>query len=222
MIKLFAQALLMLMPWSLRRLGLIKIFGFKISKSARIGYSIVLPENLLMGDYSRIGHLNFITKLRLLEIGDYGVVGSLNRVTAMPRSNKDFFVKDKNRDPALIIGRHSAITNAHQIDCTDRLSIGEFSTLAGWHSQILTHAIDFIEPRQRAQSVTIGNYCFVGTRAIFLPGASLPNYSILAAGGVVHKKMQDPYTLYGGVPAAPVKSLDKSLGYFNRVQGHIY
>lgn len=219
--KILIQLALFIIPWPLRRRLLIILFKYKISPSAKIGISVVAPEILVMEDNSRIGNFNFITKLRLLEIGDFGRIGSLNRVTAMPKSNTQFFRNDPDRDPVLKIGRHAAVTNAHQIDCTDSVTIGDFSTFAGWHSQILTHAIDFEEPRQKAQPVTIGSYSFVGTRSVFLPGASLPSYSILAAGAVVHRPMPDTHTLYGGTPAVAIKAVDPQLGYFARATGFI-
>lgn len=222
MIRLLLQLGLMILPWPLRRRALKAMFGYSIAPTARIGFSVVAPETLIMGEHAQIGHLSFITKLRLLEMGEFCVLGSLNRVTAMPRTNTDFFALDPDRDPCLVMEPHSAITNAHQIDCTDRVTIGAFATFAGWHSQILSHAIEFETPRQRARPVTIGSYSFVGTRSVLLPGAVLPDHCILAAGSVLQRAMDENYTLYGGVPAKAVKSLDADMGYFTRTTGFVH
>lgn len=221
MIRLVGQILLMILPWALRRRALNRLFGYQIAPSAKIGLSIVAPEDLVMDDGSYIGHLNVIVKLQLLKVGKSSSIGALNYITAMPRSNSQFFREDLERKPALLMGDYSAITKVHYIDCTDTVILGEFSTFAGLGSQILTHAVEFSAPRQRAQPVSIGRYCFVGTKSVFLPGAQLPDYSILAAGSVLHKPMVDCYRLYGGTPARELKELDRQLGYFLRTSGFI-
>jgi acetyltransferase-like isoleucine patch superfamily enzyme len=121
----------------------------------------------------------------------------------------------------LVIERHAAITHRHLIDCTDRVVVGEFSIVAGWRSQILTHAIDIRLSRQSAASVSIGRYCFVGTGVIILKGARRPDYSVLSAGSVLANAMADTSMLYSGVPAVAVTPLDRELGYFQRTRGFV-
>ena len=116
---------------------------------------------------------------------------------------------------------HSAITNRHIIDCTNAVHIGKFSTVAGFRSQILTHSIDLEACRQSSAPVTIGDYCFVGTDCVLLGGSSLPNYSILGAKSLLNTSQQQEYYLYAGVPAKPVKELDRDFGYFSRTTGFV-
>jgi maltose O-acetyltransferase len=54
--------------------------------------------------------------------------------------------------------------------------------------------------------VTIGDGCWIGARAVILPGAVIGPGCVIAAGAVVTGEC-DPDTLYAGVPARPVKSL---------------
>jgi acetyltransferase-like isoleucine patch superfamily enzyme len=211
----------MFLPWWLRRSGLRLFFGYEIDPSARIGLSLISVSRLRMGPKARIGHLTCVKGLQELLIGEAASLGNLNWVTAFPLGHPIHFAADAARNPSLVIERHAAITHRHLIDCTDQVVVGEFSTVAGWRSQILTHAIDIRLSRQSAASISIGRYCFVGTGVVILKGARLPDYSVLSAGSVLANAMLDTAMLYSGVPAVAVKPLDRDSGYFQRTQGFV-
>ena len=220
--KLFLQLIFFLLPWTLRRRALNRVFGFEIASSASVGFSFLYVDGCAMGDGARVGHLTMIKGLRLLKIDEYGILGNLNWVTGFPMSNSDHFREETERDPCLLIERHAAITNRHMVDCTDRVTIGEFSTVGGFRSQILSHAIDLKSNRQSCRPITIGAYCFVGTGAILLKGSVLPERSVLGPGSVLTKKMLEPGMLYSGVPAVAVRPIDAKSGYFVREIGFVY
>jgi carbonic anhydrase/acetyltransferase-like protein (isoleucine patch superfamily) len=69
--------------------------------------------------------------------------------------------------------------------------------------------------------VRIGRYSFVGTSCVVLRGAELPDYSVLAAGSTLARAQQETFTLYSGVPAQPVKPLDRDSEYFRRTRGYV-
>ncbi len=50
------------------------------------------------------------------------------------------------------------------------------------------------------RAIVIGNDVWIGTRSIVLPGVSIGNHSIVAAGAVVTKSFP-PYSIIAGVPA---------------------
>ena len=56
---------------------------------------------------------------------------------------------------------------------------------------------------RRRQRVTIGHDCWIGHKAIILPGVSIGNGAVVAAGAVVTKDVA-PYTVVAGVPAKQV------------------
>lgn len=58
--------------------------------------------------------------------------------------------------------------------------------------------------------ITIGNNCFIGYRAIFLPGSSIGSNCIGAAGSIVTGKFPDNVVI-GGVPAKVIESLEDYL-----------
>ena len=222
MISIGFQILLMILPWWIRRKALRLFFGYEIDPSATIGFSLISVGKLRMGQKARIGHLTRVKGLRELSIGEAAELGNLNWVTAFPSGHSVHFAAEERRNPSLIIERHAAITHRHLIDCTDRIVVGEYSTVAGWRSQILTHAIDIRLSRQSAAPISIGRYCFVGTGVIILKGACLPDFSILGAGSVLADAMADGFMLYSGVPAVATRPLDRESGYFQRARGFVY
>lgn len=49
--------------------------------------------------------------------------------------------------------------------------------------------------------IRIGNNCFIGARTVILPGVSLADTTIVAAGSVVTKSVSETGTIIGGNPA---------------------
>lgn len=56
--------------------------------------------------------------------------------------------------------------------------------------------------------IKIGNNCFIGAKSILLPGTSLGENSVVAAGSVVTKKFPDNVVI-GGNPAKIIKSTEE-------------
>lgn len=208
-----------LLPWALRRRFLEAAFGYQLHPTCRIGFSLVLPRKLIMEEGSQIGHLNVCKGLSLLHLQRHAIIGKLNWITGFPTGPSPHFSHQPERRPELVLGEHAAISNRHMIDCTARVVIGRFSTVAGFYSQILTHSIDLEKGRQSSEPVEIGEYSFVGTNCVLLGGSTLPSRSVLAAKSLLNKKHSEPQTLYGGVPAKPIKVLPESWAYFRRAVG---
>jgi acetyltransferase-like isoleucine patch superfamily enzyme len=221
-LKKVLAAFFLILPWPLRRVALVALFGYKIHPTARIGLSIIWSERLEMDAGARIGHLTMCKGLALLKMGEKSSIGNLNWISGFPSSDRTFFSAEFGRRPELILGAQAAVTNRHFLDCTNSVQIGRFTTFAGIRSQILTHGIDFCQSQQSSKPVTIGEYCFIGTGSVLLAGCVLPDYSVLGASSLLNKQFVDPYFLYAGNPAKPVKPLPKEMGYFTRSTGFVY
>lgn len=219
--RLGLQLALVALPWALRRPLLAAFFGYRIDPTARIGLAWVYPARLAMGPGSSIGHLTVCKGLAALELGAHASIGRGNWITGFPAGDARHFAQRADRRPELLVGEHAAITNRHLIDCTDLVEIGAFTTFAGFRSQILTHSIDLRESRQSCRPVRIGRYCFVGTGCTLLGGAELPDHSVLGAMSLLNRAETATYTLYGGVPAKPLRALDASYAYFRRDVGFV-
>src|SRR2546421_7504716 len=210
-----------LLPWSLRRSFLEKQFGYQIHPSSRIGLSWINPTRLIMEENTRIDHLTLCKGLDLLHLKANSMIGRGNWITGFPLGPSRHFAEETDRRPQLIVGEHGAITHRHFIDCTNSVTIGKFSTLAGFQSQIMTHSIDIERNCQASLPVRIGNYSFVGTNCVLLGGSVLPDFSVLGAKSLLNKSFTDSYQLYGGVPAEPIKKLSPDSKYFHRSQGYV-
>ena len=211
-----------LLPWRLRRSFLEKQFNFSIHPTSRIGFAWIFPRRLVMEEGSRIGHLTLCKNIDLLHLGAHAVVGQLNWITGFPSGPSRHFAHQPDRRPELIVERHAGISSRHLIDCTARVRIGAFATVGGFRSQLLTHSIDFAAGRQTAEPIEIGEYCFTGTNSVLLGGSALPHHSVLGAQSLLNKKWEEPYRLYAGVPARPVKELSAELEYFRRAEGFVW
>ncbi|MCA9936603.1 MAG: acyltransferase [Anaerolineales bacterium] len=92
----------------------------------------------------------------------------------------------------------------------DSITIGQY---VGFGQQVMvlteTHAIGTPEYRSGAltpKPVVIGNGCWIGARATILPGVTIGDGAVVAAGAVVTKDVP-PHTVVGGVPAKAIKEL---------------
>jgi len=219
--RLLWRALVVLLPWPLKRRLLRLVYRYELHPSSRIGLAWVFPSHLVMRSQSRIGHLTVCKDLTRLELGESATIGRLNWITAYPLAGATHFAHRAARAPELMLAEHAAITNRHIIDCTDRVSIGAYATIAGYRSQLLTHSIDLAESRQDAKPIAVGRYAFIGTACTLLGGTAVPDYSVVAANSLLHTVYDEPYRLYAGVPAKAVAQLDPQLKYFRRAQGFV-
>lgn len=75
--------------------------------------------------------------------------------------------------------------------------------LTGSHKIDLTG--EHIGGEGTAESVAIGDGCWLGARSTILPGVSLNEKTLIAAGAVVVKSTEQSMTLVAGVPAKQIK-----------------
>ena len=216
MIKILMQFLVIFLPWKIRRYILNRFWGYHIHPTARIGLSYIYPKHLTMEEGAYIGHLNVAIHLELIHMAKDCTICQRNWITGFPLENKTKFQNFPNRKPFLLMKKDSAITKQHIIDCTDMVTIGEFTSIAGYSTQILSHSTSLQMNDGGCEPISIRHRCFVSTRSVILPGSVLPNHSVLGAGAVLKKKFSEEYVLYGGVPARYIKQMDKSYAFFSR------
>ena len=212
----------LLLPWSLRRWVLNKHFGYQIHPTAKIGLAWVFPGKLVMAEHTRIDHFTVAIHIDKIELGANSTIGRGNWITGLTTTGTSLHFKHQtDRRAELKVGTSSSITKNHHIDCTNIITIGNFSTIAGYQSQLLTHSINIMDNRQDSAPINIGDYTFVGTNVVILGGATLPNRSVLGAKSLLNKTFSDEYTLYGGVPAKAIAPISPDAKYFNRADGFV-
>ncbi len=219
--KTLLMLISVLLPWSMRRRFLEKQFGYTIHPSSRIGLAWIFPDRLIMEEGATIGDATVCKNIALLHLKAHSSIGRGNWITGFPLGPSRHFAAETDRAPQLIVAEHSAVTHRHLIDCTNAVTIGRFTTVAGFQSQILTHSIDLERNRQASAPVEIGDYCFVGTNCVLLGGSALPSYCVLGAKSLLNKNFTEPHYLYAGVPAKPVQQLSPELEYFRRTKGFV-
>ncbi len=196
-----------------------RLFGWDIHPTAYIGHSVILVRKLSMGPGSSIGPFNVIKDLELLQLGEGASISSRNWIVGFRRSEElstDVFPHSPNRRPELVMGKYAMITVAHDIDCSDTVVIGDYSSLAGYHCTILTHSLNLVRGRFVTGSVEVGDHAAVMSDSVLLSGTRVPARSIVSAGSVVNTPLTAELTFYRGNPAEPVRSLPDSLNFFHR------
>lgn len=214
-------ALAAVLPLPIKRAIYRHVFKWDIDSSARIGVALIWAKQVSLAPHSRIGNFGVLRNLELLKLGEGALIGRQIRAHAIALGSKAFFAHCPDRFPALIVGKHAALVGRHILDCSDTVSIGDYATVAGRDTLIYTHGIDITDNRQECAPVSIGKYCMVGARCMFVKGAALPDYSILGAQSVLTRKMTTTHALYGGNPASLVKQIDKDAAYFSRREGRV-
>ena len=193
-----------------------RCFRYDIHPKARIGFSYIYPKHLVMENGATIGHLNVAIHLELIYMEKDCTICQRNWITGFPLNDKTKFQRFPDRKPFLIMKKDSAITKQHLVDCTDVVTIGELTVIAGYGTQILSHSTSLKYNDGGCAPITIGHHCFIGTRSIILPGSQLPDCSVLGAGAVLNKRFKDEFALYAGVPARFIKKEDETNAFFSR------
>jgi len=114
----------------------------------------------------------------------------------------------------IIIGEDTIIGDHCFLDGRAPLKIGSHTAIVSqvliYNSEHDVHSPDF---RPVEESVEISDYCFIGARAIILPGIKIGRGAVVASGAVVTKDVS-PMTIVGGVPAKEIgKRRVKNLNY---------
>jgi acetyltransferase-like isoleucine patch superfamily enzyme len=101
----------------------------------------------------------------------------------------------------IIIGQDTKIGDSAFLDGREKLQIGDHVDIA---SEVMIynseHDLESDYFEAKSEPVTIGDYVFIGPRAIVLPGTSIGRGAIIAAGAVVTKDVPD-FAIVGGIPA---------------------
>ncbi len=129
------------------------------------------------------------TSLHAVELGDYSYLG--------PRC----MVGDA------AIGKFCAIAAEVRIGAPnhpmDRPSMHRFTYCPEYYSADAVRDHYFFNQRKRDRAI-IGNDVWIGHGVIVLPGVTVGDGAVLAAGAVVTKDVE-PYTIVGGVPAKLIR-----------------
>lgn len=113
--------------------------------------------------------------------------------------------------PRITIGAGTYVNLQCFFSCWAPIAIGRDCDIASGVA-FVTDSHELGPPERRAgdhllRGITVGDGCWIGTRATILPGVEIGDGCVIAAGAVVTRDC-DANGLYAGVPARRVRSLD--------------
>ena len=115
----------------------------------------------------------------------------------------------------LEIGQNSYVgLNSFIEGFNSKVIIGDYVSIASNVSIISGSGPNASPPMQKvfgnAQgTIIIGNHTWIGGNSIIMPGVTLGNYCVVAAGSYVNKSFPD-YSIVGGTPAKLIRTLTPS------------
>ena len=115
-----------------------------------------------------------------------------------------FFSLSQVRRDGVVIGPDSLINRGCVLDARGPLRIGAHVSVSP-NVVILTtqHMADHPDFITETKPVTIHDYAWIGMRAMIMPGVTIGEGAVVAAGSVVTRDVP-PYTIVGGAPARPI------------------
>ena len=133
---------------------------------------------------------------RKFSLGDYSVVESF---ACINNAVGDVVIGDHTR-----IGLHNTIIGPVSMGSHVNLAQGITVTALNHNFKDSNKRID--EQGVSTNPVTIGNDIWIGANAVILPGVTIGDHSVVAAGAVVTKDVP-PHSLVAGVPAKVIKQI---------------
>lgn len=113
----------------------------------------------------------------------------------------------------IAIGDHTVINRRCHLDGRRSLSIGRNVSISPeCYIVTLDHRTDSPDFATVEGPVAIGDYAWIGARAMILPGVELGEGAVAGAGAVVTKSVP-PYAVVAGVPAKPIGERARGLRY---------
>ena len=133
---------------------------------------------------------------RKFSLGNYSVIESHSCIN---NAVGDVLIGDHTR-----IGLHNTVIGPVTIGNHVNLAQGITITALNHNFQDNNQRID--QQGITKNPITIGNDIWIGTNAVILPGVTIGDHSVVAAGAVVNKDVP-PHSLVAGVPAKIIKEI---------------
>ena len=133
---------------------------------------------------------------RKFSLGDYSVVESYSCIN---NAVGDVIIGDHTR-----VGLHNTVIGPVTIG--NHVNLAQGITVTALNHNFAEKDLRIDEQGVSTTPVTIGDDIWIGANAVILPGVTIGNHSVVAAGAVVTKDVP-PHTLVAGVPAKIIKEL---------------
>lgn len=84
----------------------------------------------------------------------------------------------------------------------EKITVGD-NSIIGYNTTILTH--EYLIKEYRLGDINIGSNVMIGANCTILPGVTIGDHAVVAAGSVVHKDVA-PYSFVGGNPIQVIRA----------------
>lgn len=129
-------------------------------------------------------------------LGDYSVVESYSCIN---NAVGDVMIGSHTR-----VGLHNTVIGPVAIG--DHVNLAQGITITALNHNFADKSQRIDQQGISTNAVTIGNDIWIGANAVVLPGVTIGDHSVVAAGAVVTKDVP-PHTLVAGVPAKKIKEI---------------
>jgi acetyltransferase-like isoleucine patch superfamily enzyme len=133
---------------------------------------------------------------RRFSLGDYSVIESYSCIN---NAVGNVIIGDHTR-----VGLHNTVIGPVTIG--NHVNLAQGITVTALNHNFAEKGLRIDEQGVSTNPVTIGDDIWIGANAVVLPGVTIGNHSVVAAGAVVTKDVP-PHTLVAGVPAKKIKEL---------------
>ncbi len=213
--------LICLLPPSGLKITLLNRLGHTIHPTVRMGICLVQGvDRFELAEGVSIGHFNVFRYLAKVQMG----IGSRIRICNWILGGSGFEpgAVDHGSLRTLRMGDHAHIISFHFLDCGGGLIMADNSWITGIRSTVLTHAFDPVNGGLILEPVTLEKAAAVSSNCTVLPGVTIGEGALLAAGSTAWTRQQIAAAhLHGGVPArrlTPI-TIESSLYERRRYEG---
>lgn len=185
-----------------------------IKRFIRRGFFLFYPKPIgirALGIGSAILFPRKIEGVGRISVGDDSIVLGGSWISAYTKQ------RDQRFDPYVAIGSGVRIGHNAMITAIDRVSIGDGCLLSGdvfisdhSHGHEYGKGSPVRQPLVPGGAVTIGKNCFIGIRAVIMPGVTLGDGCVVGANSVVTKSFPAG-SVIAGAPARLIRIQDESV-----------
>jgi acetyltransferase-like isoleucine patch superfamily enzyme len=182
---------------------ILRLLGHSISYNSKIGFSIIITNDLTLCEYSKIGHFNYINTYsvnlnRYASIGHFNIFNGPIEILLQTRANiykLNYFTSGNLRSQGskLILGENTGVTARNHFDLTRSISFGNNTQLGGISSQFWTHG--YIHDKNTSErfrvdgEIVIRNNVYIGSGVIVNPGVEITSGVHIGSNSCVSKSL---------------------------------
>jgi acetyltransferase-like isoleucine patch superfamily enzyme len=212
--RLFILVATVPMPWSVKRPLLQTFLGYELDPDAKIGLSIVDAHHVKMAKGARVGQMNVIRRLELLEMAEGSHINAFNWISSVPMAaNQPSDWGDRKLELKMGVGAEMMYRLV--IDCSDSVILHDFVWLAGYRTAIYTHQYRPTQGVMGCAPVEIGEFVFINGACTVAPGSVIGDRAVFAGMSFISGEFE-PLKLYGGIPAKEIRDLDPDVPWYDR------